>query len=145
MDKLAEVKLAAFVDELVKIAFDREDPSLLMGVVGMLNDDQVEMLKHAGMWDAIKGVTGRAGKAIGEMGERGAARRMATAGAAHDVEKANLGRLQQLMHGPTAMKLEGAAPTHMPGAGFTSSSGQFIHAPSAGSYGSRWRGSRRGA
>lgn len=101
MDKLAEVKLAAFVDELVKIAFDMEDPSILVGVAGLLNDAQVEMLKQAGMWDAIKGVAGRAGKAIGGMGERGVASRMGAAGAAHDLEMANLNRL---MKGPAGAR-----------------------------------------
>lgn len=96
MDKLSQeqltmVKMAAFVDELVKIAIATNHPELIDGVYDALTGDQLLLLKQAGLLDRIGAGAGalasKAKGAIQSLGEGGAARRMAAAGKEHDVLK----------------------------------------------------------
>lgn len=137
-EQLHEVMLSAFADELQKIAAAVGPSSLQKTAMAAQFSEVLEMLKQAGLWDrVVSGAKGLAGKAkslagkakdvVQNAGESGALRRMQAAGAAYDLEKANIKRLQELMHGPGAMRLERQA-AHLPGAGFTSRQGQFIEA-----------------
>jgi hypothetical protein len=109
---LVFVKVAAFVDELVKIAVATGDTFGLEEIVPYLNSEQENLLKQAGMgnWlSAAKAGAGRVGsalagagqKAVGAiqgMGAGGAQARMMAAGAEHEGAKA-LMRNSQGFHG----------------------------------------------
>lgn len=116
------VKMAAFVDELVKIASETGEMQLLEGIIDQLTPAQEEFLKQAGFGDwlgaAKKGlqgagtaIAGGAQKAMGavqNMGAGGAAKRMQAAGAAHDLDKMHFGGGQLRAPAP------GAAAAAMP-------------------------------
>lgn len=89
---LAKVAAASGDEELLKIALD------------MMTPEQIEMLKEAGFFDAVKGVAGKARGAIQNMGAGGAARRMAAAGAEHDELARGARMVDKAFAGPSALK-----------------------------------------
>lgn len=90
-DQLNMVKMAAFVDELVKIAVANDTPEVLAGVYDALTGDHLLLLKQAGLLDRIRAgagaVASKAKDVVQNAGASGVARRMEQAGHEHDVLK----------------------------------------------------------
>jgi len=112
-DQLSMVKMAAFVDELVKIAVANDTPEVLAGVYDALTGDHLLLLKQAGLLDRIRAgagtVASKAKDVVQRVGEGGVARRMAAAGHEHDVMKNMLA--------PSTMRSSPIGPTTHRGSG----------------------------